>query len=73
MSSQGTIEAAGVGDVVIIAPHRVGDVEQFGEILEVFPGRRPHYRVRWEDDHESIFFPGSDAIVRPASRRRRPS
>ena len=35
------------------------------EILEVLgePGHE-HFRVRWEDGHESIFFPGEDAVIR---------
>ena len=55
------------GDLLIISGHRVGEHRQTGEVLEVIgAGERPHYRVRWEDGHESIFFPGSDTIVRPA-------
>jgi hypothetical protein len=63
--------AAQVGDLVVITGHRVGDAEQTGEILEVL-GEPPHerYRVRWGDDHESIFFPGSDATIRRATHPR---
>jgi hypothetical protein len=68
MSPQTIPSAASPGDLVVIAAHKVGAVEQVGEILEVIPGQRPHYRVRWEDGHESIYFPGTDATVRPASR-----
>jgi hypothetical protein len=34
-----------------------------GEILEMLgaPGH-VHYRVRWEDHHESIFFPHADGV-----------
>ena len=55
------------GDVVEIKGHRVGDAPRKGEILEVLgePGQR-HFRVRWEDGHESVFYPSSDAVVRPA-------
>ena len=43
-----------------------------GQVLEVL-GRRghEHYRVRWDEAHESIFFPGEGVQVRPASRARR--
>jgi hypothetical protein len=68
MPPQTISSPAAPGDLVVIAARRVGAVEQVGEIIEVFPGARPHYRVRWEDGHESIFFPGTDASVRPASR-----
>jgi hypothetical protein len=73
MPSHTTFEAPAPGDLVVIAAHRVGELEQLGEILEVLPASQPHYRVRWEDGHESIFFPGADATIRPASRRRRGS
>ena len=55
-----------VGDIVVVDGHRVGDVKRTGEILEVLgeEGHR-HYRVRWVDDHVSIFYPGGDAIIRP--------
>ena len=60
-------QSAEAGDLIVITGHRVGEAEQVAEILEVL-GEPPHerYRVRWGDDHESIFFPGSDAIVRRA-------
>jgi hypothetical protein len=59
------------GDLVVVSGHRVGESEQTGEILEVLGDeRRPHYRVRWDDGHESVFFPGSDATIR--RRRARP-
>jgi hypothetical protein len=54
------------GDVVEITGHRVGEAVRTGEILEVIgePGQM-HFRVRWEDAHESIVYPSSDAVVRP--------
>jgi len=63
-----------VGDVVEISGHKLGQVARTGAILEVIgePGRE-HFRVRWEDGHESVVFPSSDTIVRPrrASARSR--
>ena len=60
------------GDVVVVTGHRVGEPERTGEILEVLgePGHR-RYRVRWDDGHESIFYPGSDATVRHRARARK--
>jgi hypothetical protein len=57
------------GDVVAIHGHRVGEPERTGEILEVMgePGHE-HFRVRWDDEHESVFYPSSDAIVRPGRK-----
>ena len=54
------------GDVLEVARHRVGEAQRSGEIVEVLgaPGQ-PHFRVRWEDGHESIVYPSNDAVVRP--------
>jgi Domain of unknown function (DUF1918) len=63
---------AAIGDGVLVHGHRVGEVARTGEILDVLgdPGHE-HYRVRWEDGRESVFFPGSDTTVRPRTKRRR--
>ncbi len=56
---------AKVGDVVQITGHTVGDAPRAAEILEVLGGEgHEHFRVRWEDGHESIYFPGVDAVIR---------
>lgn len=51
-------------DVIEVSARRVGEVARTGEILEVLgsPGH-PHFRIRWDDDHESLFYPGSDTSV----------
>ena len=61
-----TQSVAKVGGLVIVDEHRVGDSRRVGEILEVLgePGHE-HYRVRWDDDRESIFYPSNDAIIQP--------
>ena len=66
-----TAHAAEVGDLIVISGHHVGEGERIGEILEVL-GELPHesYRVRWDDGHESLFRPGSDATIRHTTRRR---
>jgi Domain of unknown function (DUF1918) len=54
-----------VGDIVELDGHRVGDTKRLAEVLEVLGGPGHYrYRVRWEDGHESIFLPGSDATLR---------
>jgi hypothetical protein len=55
------------GDLIEITGHHVHDAPREGVILEVLgePSTQ-HFRVRWEDEHESIFYPSSDAIVRPS-------
>ena len=52
------------GDRIAVHPHHLHEPERTGEILEVLgdPGRQ-HFRVRWEDGHESLFYPGGDAVV----------
>ena len=66
-----TAHKAAVGDVVVITGHRVGEKGRIGEILETL-GDADHerYRVRWDDGRESTFYPGSDATVRRATRRK---
>jgi hypothetical protein len=61
---------ARIGDEIIVdGPHQ-GDLARKGEVLEVRDvGGVEHYRVRWDDGVEGIFYPGSDAhSVRPGSR-----
>ena len=52
------------GDVIVIESHHLGEAHRTGEILEVLgePGHE-HYRVRWDDDTETIFYPSSDARI----------
>jgi Domain of unknown function (DUF1918) len=58
------------GDSVVVSAHRVGAAERVGEILEVLgEPDRVHYRVRWAAGNESVLYPSSDAIIRPARRR----
>ena len=57
-----------VGDLVVVTAHRVGDSERTGEIHEVLgEPDHVHYRVRWEDGRETLFYPSSDATIRPKS------
>jgi hypothetical protein len=63
------------GDVVEVSGHRVGDKPRLGEILEVLGlPEHIHYRVRWDDERESIYYPSNDAVIRrarPPRRRKR--
>lgn len=51
------------GDRITIESKKVGSATRTGEIVEVIPGRSgsAHYRVRWDDGHETTFFPSNDA------------
>lgn len=53
------------GDWIVIKSRTTGRPEQRGRIIEVRSAEGlPPYVVRWlADDHVSVFFPGSDAIV----------
>ena len=68
LKSKATAEA---GDVVVVHGHSTGKPERTGVILEVLgvPGHE-HYRVRWDEEHESLFWLGSDATVRAGTQRK---
>jgi Domain of unknown function (DUF1918) len=57
------------GDLVVVEGHRVGEPKRFGEILEILgeSGHR-HYRVRWDDGHESVYYPSNDTVVQHLDR-----
>jgi hypothetical protein len=56
---------ATVGDQIKVHGHRTGQPDRGGEVREVRgPAGGPPYVVRWSDnEHETLFFPGSDATV----------
>ena len=60
------------GDHIVIEAHRVGEAHRIGEILEVLGGKtHGHYRVRWQDGSETVFYPSNDArIERTAGTKR---
>lgn len=66
-----TAQTPRVGDIVVISGHRVGESKRTGEILELLgePDHR-HFRVRWDDGHESLFYPSSDATFAHSTHRR---
>lgn len=67
MGESTTEQRAGAGDLIVIHGHRLGESTRTAEILEVLgePGHE-HYRVRWEDDRETIYYPGDDATIKRA-------
>jgi hypothetical protein len=72
MSPDTTHKTTKRGDLVVVTGHHVGEPERTGEILEVLgdPGHE-RFRVRWDDGHESIFYPGSDAHIQHKVRTRK--
>jgi hypothetical protein len=55
--------AAQQGDWIEVAGAREGSPRR-GEILEVLgAGHHTHFRVRWDEEHESLFYPGTDHFI----------
>ena len=55
---------AKVGETLILKSHHVGEPDRTGEILEVRGDRGgPPYLVRFDDGHEGLVFPGTDAVI----------
>ncbi|MGZ8580847.1 MAG: DUF1918 domain-containing protein [Actinomycetota bacterium] len=53
-----------VGDLLRIKGHHIGEPDRDAEILEVHgDDGAPPFLVRWEDGHEGLMFPESDAEV----------
>jgi hypothetical protein len=58
------------GDALLVRGHHVGDHDRQAVIIEVHGhDGAPPYLVRWEDGHESVFFPSSDAFIEHLPRR----
>ena len=61
---------AGVGDQ-IEARGLHGRPSRRGRVVELLGSAgHKHYRVRWEDEHESIVYPADGVIVTPGPARR---
>ncbi|MGZ4589811.1 MAG: DUF1918 domain-containing protein [Actinomycetes bacterium] len=55
---------ATVGDHLHVHGRVVGEADHLGEILEVRGADgQPPYLVRYPDGHESLVYPGPDAVV----------
>jgi hypothetical protein len=53
-----------VGDTIAVPGRHVGETGRLGQVLEVRgPQGSPPYRVRWEDGHEAICYPGPETRV----------
>ena len=73
-----TSEAQGTrpGDVIVIEGNRVGAGRRVGEVVEVLgEAKHTHYKVRWDDGHESLFYPeaGQATIKHHERRSRKPA
>jgi hypothetical protein len=60
---------AKAGDAVEVVGHRVGEAVRHGSIVEVLGAPDGiHYRIAWEDGHESVLYPSADVRVVPARK-----
>ena len=52
------------GDRLVVEAEKIGSRRREGEILEVLTvgAGGVHYRVRWDDGHESTFFPTAGSV-----------
>lgn len=55
---------AAVGDTLTVKALRQGEADRHGRIIEVHgKDGEPPYLVRWQDEHESLFFPATGTVV----------
>ena len=70
MASKQTPGGAAVGDFVQ-ARGVHGEPARRGQILELLGGPgHEHYRVRWDEQHESILYPADGVVIIPRERVR---
>jgi hypothetical protein len=57
---------AKVGDLIVTESAHVDGARREGQVVEVsHADGEPPYLVRWDDGHESLWFPGSDSHLVP--------
>jgi hypothetical protein len=62
---------AASGDRLHVHGNSVGQPDKTGEIVEVKgAGGAPPYLVRFDDGHTGLVFPGPDAVVESARRKK---
>lgn len=67
------METGKIGDRILVESERLGQKRREGVVAKVLgSGDGLHYSVRWEDGHESVFFPeaGSVTFVHPHAVKR---
>ena len=61
---------AQVGDELTVKGRHQGDGDRHGEIIKVDGADgAPPYVIRWQDGHESVFFPSSDTEIQHHAAR----
>ncbi len=60
---------AHTGDRLVVESNNVGAARRSGEVLEVISGAAgQRLRVKWDDGHETVLCPGSDARIEHVSK-----
>lgn len=55
---------ASAGDALTVRGAHQGEPDRHGQITEVHgENGGPPYLVRWDDGHESVYFPGPDTVI----------
>ena len=56
---------AKIGDTILVRGHHLGQPDRRCVVLDVHNGLgEPSYVVQWDDmEHQTIYIPGSDAVV----------
>ncbi|HEY8478706.1 MAG TPA: DUF1918 domain-containing protein [Spirillospora sp.] len=58
-----------VGDRLLVHGNVVGQPDRQGEIVEVRgEDGAPPFLVRFDDGHETLVYPGPDAVIEPRER-----
>ena len=71
MPSKQTASAAHVGDW-IEARGLYGQPPRRGQIIELLGhDEHEHYRVRWDEKHESMLYPADGVVIMPRGQRAR--
>ena len=60
-----------IGDKIIVEGRALGDPRRTGEVLEIRDnGGVRHYRIRWDDGTDCVFYPSSDTqFLRPGAHK----
>lgn len=54
---------ARAGDTIEVQSNQVGQPVRRGTVLEVIAEQPAELRVRWEDGHESVFYPHGGTVA----------
>ena len=51
-----------VGDVIRVRSKQLGGQVRLGTVVEILEQTPPRLRVRWDDEHESVFYPAGGMV-----------